>query len=56
VRSKKMFITFADKITREGLANQGVGETDNEIFVCLDSALDDSLKVNLSKNFSLKVI
>lgn len=55
-RSQKMTITFAKKVTKEELEKTGVGETDNEIFICFDSALDDTAKVNISRNVNLKVI
>ena len=51
---KKMFITFADKITQEQA--ESLNLTENDIFVCFDSALDDSAKINLSRNFDLRVI
>ncbi len=53
---KKMVITFAKKITPEDVAKTGVGETNNEIFVCFDSALDDTTKINLIRNLIIKTI
>lgn len=55
-RPQKMHITFAKKVTQEDLAKTGIGETDNEIFVCFDSALDDTTKVNIVRNLNVKVI
>jgi len=54
--SRKMTITFAKKVTKEDIAKTGIGETDNEIFVCFDSALDDTTKVNIGRQINLKVI
>lgn len=47
-------ITLAPKLSREQVDALGLAK--DALFICLDSALDDSLKVNLSKNFNLKVI
>lgn len=55
-RTKKMAITFAKKVTQEDVAKTGIGETDNEIFVCFDSALDDTTKVNIMRNLTVKTI
>jgi adenine-specific DNA-methyltransferase len=51
---RKMIITFSEKITKEQVEKLGLGE--NDIFVCLDSALDDTIKVNISRNLIVKVI
>ena len=51
---RKMIITFAEKITKEQVEKLGLGE--NDIFVCLDSALDDTTKVNIGRNLIVKVI
>lgn len=55
-RSPKMTISFAKKVTKEALEKTGIGETDNEMFVCFDSALDDTTKVNISRNLTVKTI
>jgi len=55
-RSRKMTITFAKKVTKEDIAKTGIGETDNETFVCFDSALDDTIKVNIMRNLTVKTI
>lgn len=55
-RSRKMTITFAKKVTKEAMTKTGIGETDNEIFVCFDSALDDTTKVNIMRNLRVKTI
>ena len=51
---KKMFVSFAKKLTKEQV--DGLKLTDSDTFVCFDSALDDTSKVNLMRNFNLKVI
>lgn len=51
---KKMFISFAKKLTKEQIEELKLTESD--IFVCFDSALDDTTKVNLMRSFNLKVI
>ena len=51
---RRMFVTFAKKLTQEQAGSLGLVEKD--IFVCLDSALDDTTKVNLVRNFNLRVI
>jgi adenine-specific DNA-methyltransferase len=50
-----MFITFASKVTVDDADEHSLGEGD--LFVCLDSALDDTTKVNiLRREFNVKVI
>jgi len=51
---KKMFVSFAVKLTKEKV--ESLGLTESDIFVCLDSALDDTTKVNLIRSFNLRVI
>lgn len=51
---KKMFITFTNKITQENVEKLNL--TEKDIFVCFDSSLDDSTKVNLSRNVDIRVI
>lgn len=51
---KKMFISFAKKLTKGKVEKLELKKTD--IFVCLDSALDDTTKINLLRNFNLKVV
>ena len=51
---KKMTASFAEKISKEQVEKLGLGE--NDIFVCLDSALDDTIKVNIMRNLIVKVI
>ncbi len=51
---RKMVITFAKKITQETPKSLNLSESD--IFVCLDNALDDTTKINLARNYNLKVI
>ena len=52
--NKKLAVTFVEKISKEQVESLGLKLED--IFVCLDSALDDTTKVNISKNVILKVI
>lgn len=51
---KKMFVSFAKKLTKEQVEDLKLTESD--MFVCFDSALDDTTKVNLMRNFNVKVI
>lgn len=51
---KRLFITFALKVTQEQVG--ALALTDQDMFVCLDSALDDTTKVNLIRNVKVKVI
>jgi len=54
VQARRMVITFAKKITKEQVEKLGLSE--NDIFVCFDSALDDTTKVNIMRNLIVKVI
>ena len=51
---RRMVVTFAKKVGLGQVEALGLGE--NDTFVCLDSALDDTTKVNLVRNFKVKVI
>ena len=51
---RKLAVTFADKVTKEQV--DALGLSKNDLFVCLDSALDDTTKVNISRNLNVKVI
>ena len=51
---KRMFITFAKTLTELNLKDLNISESD--IVVCLDSALDDTIKVNLMRNYNVKSI
>lgn len=51
---RKMIISFAEKITQEQVVSLKLSE--ETLFVCFDSALDDSEKVNLMRNCNLKVV
>ncbi len=56
-QARKMVVTFADKITQKDIIETDyISHTDNEIFVCLDSALSDTEKVNIGRNVNLKTI
>ena len=51
---KKMFVSFAKKLTKEQVESLKLAESDT--FVCLDNALDDTTKVNITRNFNVKTI
>ena len=52
---KTMFVTFAPQLTIGDSDEHSLGEGD--LFVCLDSALDDTTKVNISRRkFNVKVV
>lgn len=51
---KRLFVTFAKKIEQGQVT--ALGLADQDTFVCLDSSLDDTTKVNLVRNFKVKVI
>jgi adenine-specific DNA-methyltransferase len=52
--SRKMFITFAKKVTKDDVSVLSLKS--NDIFVCLDSALDDTNKINIAREVNLKVM
>jgi adenine-specific DNA-methyltransferase len=49
-----LVVTFVPHVTQEQV--ELLKLTDADTFVCFDSALDDTTKVNLAKNFNIKVI
>ncbi|MBI4226319.1 site-specific DNA-methyltransferase [Candidatus Roizmanbacteria bacterium] len=51
---RKLLVTFEKKITRERVQSLNLSEEDT--FVCLDSALDDTTKINIRRNINIKVI
>jgi adenine-specific DNA-methyltransferase len=51
---RKLIVTFADKITKEQVDALKLSKGD--LFVCLDSALDDTTKVNISRNLNVRVV
>ncbi len=51
---RKIFIDFSKKIDDKKIEKMKILKTD--LFVCFDSALDDSQKINFGRNFGLKVI
>jgi len=51
---KRLFITFAAKVIQKQV--NALDLTDQDMFVCLDKALDDTTKINLIKNVKVKVI
>ena len=52
--SKKLLVTFEKKITKDQV--ESLKLTDEDTFVCLDSALDDTTKINIGRNLNVKVI
>lgn len=53
-RDHQLVVSFAKKITKEQVEKLKLGESD--LFVCLDNALDDTTKVNIARNYNVKVI
>ncbi|PIQ78689.1 MAG: site-specific DNA-methyltransferase [Parcubacteria group bacterium CG_4_9_14_0_2_um_filter_41_8] len=53
-RGREMFITFAAKLTQKQVESLALPK--DTVFVCLDSALDDSTKVNIGRGLNVKVI
>lgn len=51
---KKLLVTFEKKITKDQV--ESLKLTDEDTFVCLDSALDDTTKINIGRNLNVKVI
>ncbi|MGB2580422.1 MAG: DNA methyltransferase, partial [Minisyncoccia bacterium] len=51
---KEMTITFANKLTKDQV--DGLELSKDTTFVCLDSALDDTTKVNIARNLTVKTI
>lgn len=51
---KKLVVTFADKVTKDQVEKLNLSPGDT--LACFDSALDDTTKVNISRNVNLKVI
>lgn len=51
---KEMTITFASKIMKEQI--ESISLSKDTTFVCFDSALDDTTKVNIMRNLTLKTI
>jgi len=51
---KEMTITFTSKLTKEQI--DGFGLAKDTTFVCFDSALDDTTKVNITRNLNVKTI
>lgn len=51
---KKLLVTFEKKITKDQV--ESLRLTEEDTFVCLDSALDDTTKINIGRNLNVKVI
>ncbi len=54
--SRKLVVILNKQLIEEDVAHLGLTKEAGDILVCLDSALTDSIKLNLSRNFNLKVI
>ena len=52
--NRRLFISLAESFSGEEVAELTLWNADT--FVCFDSALDDTTKVNLARNFTIKVI
>jgi len=53
---KVLIVTFAPHLTQDQAQSLGLKKEDPQTLVCLDSALDDTTKVNIARNLNLKVI
>jgi len=51
---KKLLVTFEKKVSKEQVELLKLSEEDT--FVCLDSALDDSTKINIRRNLNVKIV
>lgn len=51
---RSLAITFASQVSQEQV--ELLKLTDADTFVCFDSALDDTTKINLVRNLNIKVI
>ena len=51
---KRIFVSFAGKVSKEQVEKLKLSE--NDTFVCFDSALDDTTKVNIGRNINVRVI
>lgn len=53
-QDRQMFVCFAKSLTQKQVESLALPK--DTVFVCLDSALDDSTKVNLARGLNVKVI
>lgn len=51
---KHLYITFVDKVSQKQVGKLGLSQVDT--FVCFDSALDDTAKVNIGRSINIKTI
>lgn len=51
---KKLLVTFEKKVTKDQV--ESLKLTEEDTFVCFDSALDDTAKINIGRNLNIKVI
>ncbi len=54
MKEKNLLVTFEKKVTKNQVESLKLSEEDT--FVCLDSALDDTTKINIGRNLKVKVI
>lgn len=52
--AKKLLVTFEKKITKDQV--ESLKLTEEDTFVCFDSALDDTTKINIGRNLNVRVI
>lgn len=53
---RKIAVVFNKHLTEEEVSHLGLTKDAGHLLVCFDSALDDSTKLNLARDFNLKVI
>src|SRR3989338_6404888 len=51
---RKLVVTFVEKVSKDQV--DALKMSENDLLVCLDSALDDSTNANISRNLNVKVI
>jgi adenine-specific DNA-methyltransferase len=51
---KRIIVTFADNVAQDQVEKMKLSADD--VFVCFDSALDDTAKVNLGRGINIKTI
>jgi adenine-specific DNA-methyltransferase len=54
--TRELLICLKQKISKETVSELTAKENKDKVFICLDSALDDSTKANLALNLELKTI
>ncbi|MBI5122639.1 hypothetical protein HZA75_02150, partial [Candidatus Roizmanbacteria bacterium] len=51
---RKLLVTFEKNVTKDQV--ESLKLTEEDTFVCLDSALDDTTKINIGRNLNVRVI